>query len=61
MPKAPQRPDPVAYTPTRADASVITSGKRDDVAGLAAVTNNRAGKLQQRAATGKTVTTGGTI
>jgi hypothetical protein len=60
MPKVPkQQASP--YTPTRADASVITAGQQDNVSGLGGVTNNRTGKLQQKATTGKTITTGGTV
>ena len=65
MPKAPRyTPDSaaaVAYTPTRADASVITAGMSADTRGLGNLTNNRTGKLQQKATTGKTITTGGTL
>ena len=54
---------PAATPPTRADASVITGGiqARQDagLSGLSSITTASTGKLQRRATTGKTLTTGG--
>lgn len=56
----PQKPDRPAYTPTRADTSVITAGMRGPRMGESLITNNVTGMMQQRAQTGRTITTGGT-
>lgn len=55
-PKVPDLPP----TPTRADASVITKSQPDQPTGFSVITNSQLGKLQPRAQTGKTITTGGT-
>jgi hypothetical protein len=60
MPKAPTI-TPAPYTPTRADPSIITAGQSESASGFNLITNSRVGQLQQRAMTGKTVTTGGTL
>lgn len=57
----PPRPAPVPYTPTRADASVITAGNNEPTTGLSLITNNTTGLMQKRAQTGKTTTTGGSL
>jgi hypothetical protein len=56
----PKPPEQVA-TPTRADAGVITAGSREPDLGYGVITNSKTGKLQPRAQTGRTVTTGGTM
>jgi len=56
----PQKPTPAAYTPTRADTSVITAGMSGPKMGDSLITNNLTGMMQKRAQTGRTVTTGGT-
>lgn len=59
-PPKPASVAPPAYTPTRASASVITAGADTAaVSGYGAITNSQTGSLQQKATTGKTLTTGG--
>jgi hypothetical protein len=57
-PKTPKVP-PVVPAATRSDASVITAGGNEPQLGFSVITNSQTGKLQRRAQTGKTVTTGG--
>ncbi len=61
MPKVPKSTPsaPAPYTPTRADASVITAGMGQESSGLSLITNNAVGLMQKRAQTGLTSTTGG--
>jgi hypothetical protein len=67
MPKPPKIPPaatpqyipPPAYTPSRAQASVITAGAGEPQAGFGLITNSGTGNLASRANTGKTLTTGG--
>lgn len=60
MTPKPKAPPPPPTTPSRADASVITAGQREPVAGFALITNSATGALARKTRTGKTVTTGGT-
>lgn len=55
----PQYIPPPAYTPSRAQASVITAGSAEPMAGFGLITNSGTGNLASRANTGKTLTTGG--
>ena len=52
--KPPAPPGP----PTRADASVIEAGNRDNLTGFSVITNNRP-LTSKRASTSKTTKTGG--